>query len=159
MRAITAILLAATALSAQTQPKADVGTAVKDTVIDFYDSISDYFRQSSRSIHLLSEKGIADLEIPAVLFIARRSSASPNQIVEAKKSGKAWEDIARQHGVKFDGNDLVAHANTVFLSQYHGRTPEEIRALRSKGASFIDINQQFRRVGTQPRSTEKARTQ
>ena len=48
--------------------------------------------------------------------------------------------------------DVVSEANIVFLSEYHGRTPEEIRALRAKGASFIEINQQFRRVGVKPRT-------
>jgi hypothetical protein len=146
------------ALAQEAAPKADVGTNVKDPVIDFYDSMSDYFRQNNRAIHLIREKGIPDPEIPAVLFIARRSSASPNQVIDAKKGGKSWEEIAKQNGVKFEGTDLVAYANTVFLTDYHGRTPEEVRALREKGASFIEIDQEFRRVGASKRQTERTRT-
>jgi hypothetical protein len=102
----------------------------------------------------LRNKGVPDEEIPAVLYIARNSSASPNQVLEARKAGKSWTDIAGQHNVKFSGSDLATEANVQFLSNYHGRTPEEVRALRDKGASWIDINQEFRRSGT----ANKART-
>lgn len=137
-------------------PKADVGTAVKSPVVDFWDSMSDYFRQSQRAIMLISQKGIPDQEIPAVLYIARHSSASPNQIIEARLAGKPWPEIASENKVKLAGNDFVSEANIAFLSDYHGRRPEEIRAMRTKGASFVDINQEFRRSGGTPkRKTEK----
>jgi hypothetical protein len=135
----------------------DVGTNVKQPSVDFYDSISDYFRQSRRAVDLIVQKGIPDEEIPAVLYIARHSKASPNQVIEARKGGKSFSEIATSNNVKLPGSDFVADANTVFLAEYHGRTPAEIRALRAKGVSFIDINQQFRRVGTpaQKKATER----
>jgi hypothetical protein len=139
-----------------TAPKADVGTNVEQPVIDFYDSISDYFRQSRRAVDLIAKKGIPAQEIPAVLIIARRSSASPNQVIEARKAGKEFTEIAKANNVKLPGSDFISEANVVFLSEYHGRTPEEVRALLAKGADFIEINQQFRRVGVQP-GTERAR--
>jgi hypothetical protein len=131
-----------------------VGTGVKDASVDYWDSVSDYYRNSRRAVMALRDKGVPDEEIPAVLHIARNSTASPNQVLEARKSGKAWTDIAREHNVKFSGSDLVAEANVQFLSTYHGRTPEEVRAMKAKGASWIDINQELRRTGT----AVKART-
>jgi len=133
-----------------------VGTNVHQAVVDFYDSMSDYFRQSPRAVEAIAQKGIPDQEIPAVLFIARRSSASPNQIIEARKSGKSFTDIAQTNNVKLPGNDFVSEANVAFLSDYHGRRPEEIRALHAKGASFIEINQQYRRVGVKPKTEAPA---
>ena len=151
------VLLAAAALAQTPARKTDVGTNVKEPAVDFYDSMSDYFRQGRRAIDAIVQKGIPDEEVPAVLMIARRSSASPNQVIDARKAGKSFADIAKANKVSLPGNDFVAEANTIFLAEYHGRAPEEIRAMRAKGASFIDINQQFRRVGVKP-ATEKARS-
>jgi hypothetical protein len=137
-----ALLLTAVALAQ------DVGTNVKQPVVDYYDSMSDYFRQGRRAIDLIVQKGIPDQEIPAVLYIARRSKASPNQVIDARKAGKSFAEIAKTHNVNLPGSDFVAEANIVFLAEYHGRTPAEVRELHKKGVSFIDINQQYRRVGT-----------
>ena len=157
MRLTLFAVLALTAAAQTPAPKTDVGTNVKQPAVDFYDSMSDYFRQGRRAIDAIVQKGIPDEEVPAVLMIARRSSASPNQVIDARKSGKSFADIAKEHKVNLPGSDFVAEANTIFLAEYHGRTPEEIRALRAKGASFIDINQQFRRVGMKP-ATEKPKS-
>ena len=146
MRTLT--LLAASVMLAQ-----DAGTNVKQPSIDFYDSISDYFRQSRRAVDLIVQKGIPDEEIPAVLYIARRSSASPNQVIEARKAGKPFADIAKANNVTLPGADFVTEANIVFLSEYHGRTSADVRGLRDKGVSFIEINQQYRRAGTKPGRT------
>lgn len=133
----------------------DVGTNVHDPDIDFYDSIADYFRQSSRAVEAIAQKGIPAQEIPAVLTIARKSSMSPNQVIEARKQGRTFEAIAKDARVDLPGSgDFVAKANVRFLAEYHGRSEAEIRGLQSKGASFIEIDQQYRRVGMKPR-TEK----
>jgi hypothetical protein len=126
---------------------ADAGTAVKDANVDYIDSLSDYFRNSRRAVMAIRDKGIPDEEVAAVLYIARNSTASPNQVIEARKASKPWGDIARQYNVKTSNDDLVTQANLHFLSTYHGRPPEEVRAMRAKGTSWIDINQELRRSG------------
>lgn len=145
IRMRTTVLLLAAAAFAQ-----DVGTNVDQAAVDYYDSISDYFRQSRRAVDLIAKKGIPDEQIPAILYIARRSSASPNQVIEARKGGKPFAEIAKANNVTLPGNDFAVEANIVFLAEYHGRAREEVRSLHEKGASFIDINQQFRRSGTKP---------
>lgn len=162
------LLTAATLAAAQTAPmprstteertprsgKNDIGTEVRDATVDYWDSISDYFRNSRRAVMAIRDKGVPDEEIPAVLYIARHSSASPNQIIDAHKAGSSWADIAKQHKVKTTGTNIAEEANLAFLAEYHGRTAAEVKALRAKGASWIDINQQFRRVGA-PASGKK----
>lgn len=150
------MLLCGAALFAQTKP--DVGTNVEAASVDYYDSIADYFRQSPQAVQLIAKKGIPDQEIPAVLLIARKSSASPNEIIDARKSGKGFAEIAKSNKVQLAGTDFVTEANILFLSESHGRPAEEIRAQHAKGASFIEINQQYRRVGMTPK-TEKAAPQ
>ena len=137
--------------SPRSAQKADVGTGVNDATVDYYDSIADHFRNSRRAVIAISKKGIPDEEIPAVLYIARNSSASPNQVIDARKAGKAWGDLARQHNIKTSSEDFVAEANLNLLTGYHGRTAEEVKALRAKGASWIEINQEFRRSGQTPK--------
>jgi len=140
----------------RTRTRPDIGTNVQDPDIDFYDSISDYFRQSSRAVEAIAQKGIPAQDIPAVLTIARKSSMSPNQVIDARKQGKTFEQIAEQAHVTLPGTgDFVTKANIRFLSEYHGRSDSEVRAMHDKGANFIAINQQYRRVGVKPR-TEKA---
>lgn len=159
MRLLTTVALIAAAAFGQgtgTAPKTDVGTNVEQPTVDFYDSVSDYFRQSRRAVDLIAKKGIPAEEIPAVLTIARRSKASPNQVIEARKGGQSFAEIAKANNVNLTGDDFVSEANIIFLSEYHGRTKEEIRAMRAKGANFVEINQQFRRVGMKP-ATEKSR--
>ena len=150
--AVTAMLVPAQDPMPRKTPKTEVGTGVKDATIDYWDSLSDYFRSSRRAVMAIRDKGIPDEEVAAVLYVARNSSASPNQVIEARKAGKPWGDIAREHKAKTSGDDVVSEANLQFLSSYHGRTPEEVRAMRAKGASWIDINQELRRSGAATKS-------
>ena len=85
MRTLT--LLAASVMMAQ-----DAGTGVKQPAVDYYDSISDYFRQSRRAVDLIVKKGIPDEEIPAVLYIARRSSAKAIASRRSSSQIAQWGD-------------------------------------------------------------------
>jgi hypothetical protein len=153
MKLALAFLLAM-GLSAQERSRADTGN--QDAVVDYYDSMSDYFRQSPRAIAAINKKGIPDEEIPGVLLIARRSSASPNQVIDARKAGKQWADIAKQFKVNVAGADFVREANVLFLSEYHGRPVEQVRAMLDKGATYIAVNQELRRSGKGMRKATEA---
>jgi hypothetical protein len=152
MRPLVLFVIAGILLPAQDNlprktPTTEVGTGVKDATVDYIDSLSDYFRNSRRAVMAIRDKGIPEEEIAAILYIARNSTASPNQVIDARKASKPWGDIARQYNVKTSNDDLVTEANLHFLSAYHGRPSEEVRAMRAKGASWIDINQELRRSG------------
>jgi hypothetical protein len=84
----TTIALAADDLPRKTPgARTEVGTGVKDATVDYFDSVSDYFRNSRQAVLRIRDKGIPDEEVPAVLWIARNSKASPNQVIEARKGG------------------------------------------------------------------------
>lgn len=163
MRYTLAVILCVTACLSQEPQRSRAGTTavgngVGDPVIDYYRSISDYFRNSERAVMLISKKGVKDEEIPAVLLIARRSSASPNDVITMRQSGKSFEDIARQQRVTIPGDNFVTEANIIFLSEYHGRKAEEVRQMHTKGASFVALNQEFRRAGAEAKKkTEVAK--
>jgi hypothetical protein len=141
-------LLAAGCLVAQEADKTRTGTGVQDPTIDYYDSLADYFRISSNAVRAINRRGIPTEEIAPLLYVAHRSNASPNQLIDARKAGKSWADIAKQYKVQMTGSDLVTEANLRFLSEYHGRPVEQVKALKTKGANFVAINQEFRREGT-----------
>jgi hypothetical protein len=152
---LIAACLTAQEPAARSTERSRIGTGVQDPVIDYYDSMSDYFRQSPRAIMAINRKGIPDQEIPAVLLIARRSSASPNQVIAARKAGKQWDEIAKQYNVALGGRDFVKEANVIFLSEYHGQPAEQIRAMLDKHATYIAVNQELRRTGTK-KTTERS---
>ncbi|HUS05716.1 MAG TPA: hypothetical protein VMZ52_05455 [Bryobacteraceae bacterium] len=162
MRLAFALLTCVTLFAQDRLPRStpkgtDTGTGVNDPIVDYYDSISDYFRISRQAVMLISKKGIPDQEIPAVLLLPKRAKISPNQVIEARKSGKSWEEVAQQHKVSFPGKDVVSEANIFFLSEYHGRSADEVRTRHAKGVGFVEINQEFRRTGDLPmkRKTDK----
>ena len=130
MKAACAFLVALSVFAQGTASKSEsrnpVGTGVNDPTVDYFDCMSDYFRNSQRAVRAIHEKGIPVVEIPAVLTIARKSTASPNQLIVARKSGKSFEDIARENSVTLPGKDFVSEANVVFLSEYHGRPAEQL---------------------------------
>ena len=156
MSAVFALLLLfADPPTPRTSPK-DLGTGVQSAVIDYYDSLADHFAQSRRVVMAIAQKGIPDNELAAVLLVKKRSSASMNQLIDARKKGTSWADIAKQNKVSLSG-DVAAEANTIFLSEYHSVPIDQVRAMRTKGASFVDINQEFRRAGAPRKKTEAAR--
>lgn len=158
IRITVALALSFMALG-QSGPKSpDIGTNVEQPAVDFYDSISDYFGYSRRAVDLIVKKGVAAEEIPAVLYIAKHSHATARQVIDARNAGRDFGQIARQYNVKLPGEDVVVEANVAFLSGYHGQPAEQIRAMHAKGASFVDINQQFRRVGFKPRTEPGTRS-
>lgn len=147
MRTIAVLFLAAVAAAAQIESPAK-DTAAGDPMVDYYRSLADHFRMSERAIYSIRDKIGNDAEVAAVLVVARRSNASPNQVIEARKAGKDWPAVLSQWKVKSESDKFVDEANTWFLSQYHGRKPEEVKTLRDKGLDYIAINQEFRRAGT-----------
>ena len=131
--------------------------SAQDSTIDYFDAVSDYFRNTPRAVAAISKKGIPDQEIPAVLLIARRSTASPNQVIDARLAGKSFAEIAKANRVTVSGDDFVKEANIIFLSEYHGRPADQIRSMNAKGANFIDINRNLRREG-EPLLKQKTET-
>jgi hypothetical protein len=148
------LLVSAALLPAQTpQPKKD--TAGGDPMVDYFRSLADYYHLDERSVYTIRDKvGQPELIAP-VMAVAKHSSASPNQVIDAVKSGKDWPAITRQWKVKTDGGDWVEQANTRFLADYHGRTAEDVRKLRQKGLDWVAINQEFRRDASVPTTSSR----
>lgn len=162
MRIPALIFLCCSIVTAQdTRPReaesGKTGTSVDDARVDYFRSIADYFRNTETEVNSIYKKGIPEEEIPAVLMIARKSSATPDQVIQARKEGKEWAEIARRYKLPATEKDFVAEANIAFLSEYHGAKAEEVHKLREKGASFIAINQELRRTPGDSEDQKKQR--
>jgi hypothetical protein len=144
---VIASLVFAQSDARQAEPQDAVGTNVHDPQIDYADSLSDYFRYSPRAVQLIMKKGIPAEEVAAVLHVAKYSRLTANDVIYARNEGIKYEDLARKNNVKFEGSNLLEHANLEFLSKYHARPLEEIKKMRANGASFVEINQELRREG------------
>jgi hypothetical protein len=147
MRLLVTLVLSAALLPAQIKSPAK-DTAAGDPMVDLYRSLADWSRKSERAIYAIRDRIGNEKEIAAVLLVTKRSSASPNDVMDARKAGKDWAAITRQWNVKQEGGgDFADYANLVFLSEYHGRTLDEARKLHQKGLDPVAINQEFRREG------------
>jgi hypothetical protein len=144
---VVAALSMAQEQRSRTVPNSDIGTTVEDPQIDYFDSAADYFRYSPRAVEEIHKRGTPAEEVAAVLYLARFSKMTANQVLAARKAGKTWQDLARDAAVKFQGDDFVAYANAMFLSRYHSRPLEEVKRLHADGATWVAINQQYRREG------------
>lgn len=152
------LAVAASGLAQDNMPrttKTEIGTGVKDATVDYFDAVSDYFRSTGRAVRAVHDKGIPAEEVPAVFLITRRSSASANQVIDARKAGKSWTEIAKSHKAEMQSEDVVAEANVAFLSSYYGTAPDAVKAMRQKGASWISIDQELRRSGGATKSRQQ----
>ena len=156
MRLLLTTALCAALLPAQIKsPTKD--TAAGDPMVDLYRSLADWSRKNERTIYAIRDRIGNDKEVAAVLLVTKRSSASPNDVMNARKAGKDWAAITRQWNVTHtSGMDFADYANLVFLSEYHGRTFEDTRKLHEKGLDLVAINQEFRREGVSE-DVQKAR--
>ena len=153
MRLLLTFVAAALMLPGQVKSPAK-DTAGGDPMVDLYRSLADWSRKDEKTISAIRDQVGNDREVAAVLFVTRRSSASPNQVMAARKSGKSWDDIARQWTVNWKGSDFIDEANLSFLSQYHGRTVEEVRKMARGAVDPVALNQEFRREGGEAKGNE-----
>jgi hypothetical protein len=157
MRLLVTLVVSACLLPAQIKsPTKD--TAGGDPMVDLYRSLADWSRMSERAIYAIRDRIGNDKEVAAVLLVTKRSSASANNVIDARKAGKDWAAITKQWNVKQEGGgDFADYANAVFLSEYHARPIEETRKLQQKGMDAVAINQEFRREGAPANSGTRSR--
>jgi hypothetical protein len=99
MRLLLTLVISACLLPAQTKSPAK-DTAGGDPTVDLYRSLADWSRKSERAIYAIRDRIGNDKEIAAVLLVTKQSSASPNQVMDARKAGKDWDAITREWKVR-----------------------------------------------------------
>jgi hypothetical protein len=76
----------------------DVSASVANPVLrGYYKTIAAHFNVELRFVVGIKRQDVRDHQIPVVLLIASRSKADAASLIEARKKGLDWMDIARLH--------------------------------------------------------------
>ena len=132
----------------------------------FYFAIGNYYQVPNREVVVVRERAVPPDEIPVVFFVARQAHVEPAVIVDLRRRGLSWSDVALHFRLDpdiyyFSGGPPYGHAygywkkhpprdvevidavNVHFLSDYHRVSPDSVRADRSRGSSYAFVAQGF----------------
>jgi hypothetical protein len=153
------------ALSAAAQVQA--GAVVSgEGLRSFYFAIGNYYQVPEREVVVVRERAVPPDEVPVVFFVARQAHVEPTVIVDLRRRGLSWSDVALHFRLDpdiyyFNGGPPYGHAygywkkhpprdaevidavNVHFLSDYHRVSPDSVRADRSRGSSYAFVAQGF----------------
>lgn len=137
-----------------------------DGLRNFYFSIGNYYHVPEREVVIVRERALPPDEVPVVFYTARQCHLEPTVVVDFRRRGLSWADIAiRCHQSPeiyyFRGGppygkaygywknhpprdaEVIEAVNVHFLSEYHGVSPDAIRAERSRGPNYVFVAQNF----------------
>ncbi len=69
---------------------------------DYFTAIQRYQGVTDRDVSFVEKHGIPQEEIPVVMFIASRANVKPEIIVNLRRQGRTWGDIALTYGLAAD---------------------------------------------------------
>ena len=162
---LTCAVLGFSTVSANAQVQAG-GVFSGDGLRSFYFAIGNYYHVPEREVVVVRERALPPDEVPVVFYVARTARVAPAVIVDLRRGGMSWADIAfrfqltpdiyyfpggppygKAHGYwkKHRPRDVevVEAVNIHFLADYHHVTPDVIRAERSRGPSYAVVAQNF----------------
>jgi len=83
---------------AATAQEVDMGaTLPPGSPHEYYQAVGEYFQVSKRQVVVIVKRWPHFGDLPVALFIAAKAKVSVGLIVEARRLGKDWLDIARLH--------------------------------------------------------------
>ena len=160
---LAAFGLSALSLSAQVQAGAVFSG---DGLRSFYLSVGNYYQVPEREVVVVRERAIPPDEVPVVFYVAQRARVQPAVIVDLRRRGLSWADVAFHFHLDpdiyyFRGGppygkaygywkkhpprdvEVVDAVNVHFLSDYHRVSPDVVRAERSRGSSYVIVARNF----------------
>jgi hypothetical protein len=137
-----------------------------DGLRSFYFAAGNYYRVPEREVVIVRERALPPDEAPVVFYVAGEARVEPTIIVDLRRRGMSWTDIAFRfhltpdiyffHGGPPNGtaygywknhpprdSEIVESVNVHFLSEYHHVSPDAIRAERSRGPNYAFVAQNF----------------
>jgi hypothetical protein len=164
MRLILATLsLATTSLFAQVQAGAVFSG---DGLSSFFLSIGNYYRVPEREVVVVHDRRIPPEEIPVVFFVAQRAHVAPAVVVDLRRRGTTWANVAIHFGFQpdvyyFEGGppygrargywrkhpprdaEVVDAVNVHFFSEYHHVRPNDVWNEHSRGKNYLVIARDY----------------
>ena len=86
-----AFVFSALSASAQVQAGAVVSG---EGLRSFYFAIGNYYQVPEREVVVVRERSIPPDEVPVVFFVARQAHVEPGVIVDLRRRGLSWSDVA-----------------------------------------------------------------
>jgi hypothetical protein len=164
VRVMLAILgFSAASLQAQVQAGAVFSG---DGLRSFYFAVGNYYQVPEREVIVVQQQALPPDEVPVVFYVAQRARVAPGVVVDLRRRGLSWTEIAFHFRLDpdiyyFRGGppygkaygywkkhpprdvEVIDAVNVHFLSDYHHVTPDAVWAERSRGRSYAVVAEDF----------------
>jgi len=165
---IACLIFAALGLStlsraAQVQARADFSG---DGLRSFYFAVGNYYQVPERQVDLVRDRALPPDEVPVAFFVAQRAGVNPTVVVDLRRRGVSWADIALHfhfgpdiyyfrdgppYGKAYGywknhpprDVEVIDAVNIHFLSEYHHVTPDLVRTERSRRGNYAVVAGDF----------------
>lgn len=158
-------ILGFSAVSLQAQVQA--GAAFSgDGLRSFYFAVGNYYQVPEREVVVVQQQALPPEEVPVVFYVAQCARVAPAMVVDLRRRGLSWTDIAFHFRLDpdiyyFRGGppygkaygywkkhpprdvEVVDAVNVHFLSEYHRVAPDVVWAERSHGRSYAVVARDF----------------
>src|SRR5512140_675156 len=81
----------AVSLTAQVQAGAEFSG---DGLRSFYFAVGNYYQVPERQVDLVRDRALPPDEVPVAFFVAQRARVNPTVVVDLRRRGVSWADIA-----------------------------------------------------------------
>jgi len=161
---LTIAILGFSAVSLQAQVQAGAVFS-GDGLRSFYFAVGNYYQVPERDVVVVQQQALPPDEIPVVFYVAQRARVAPAVVVDLRRRGESWADIAFHFRLDpdiyyFRGGppygkaygwkkhpprdaEVIDAVNVHFLSDYHHVTPDAVWAERSGGRSYAAVAENF----------------
>ena len=164
VRVVVAILgFSAASLQAQVQAGAVFSG---DGLRSFYFAVGNYYQVPEREVVVVQQQALPPEEVPVVFYVAQRARVAPAVVVDLRRRGLSWADIAFHFHLDrdiyyFPGGppcgkaygywkkhpprdaQVIDAVNVHFLSDYHRVAPDVVWTERSRGRSYAVVARDF----------------
>ena len=165
---IACLIFAALGLStfsraAQVQAGADFSG---DGLRSFYFAVGNYYQVPERQVDLVRDRALPTDEVPVAFFVAQRARVNPTVVVDLRRRGVSWADIALHFHFAPDiyyfrdgppygkangywknhpprDAEVIDAVNIPFLSEYHHVAPDLVRTQRSRRGNYAVVAGDF----------------
>src|SRR6266478_4231540 len=134
------------------------------TRFDF--AVGNYYQVPERQVDLVRDRALPPDEVPVAFFVAQRAGVNPTVVVDLRRRGVSWADIALHfhfgpdiyyfrdgppYGKAYGywknhpprDVEVIDAVNIHFLSEYHHVTPEQVRAEHSRSGNYAVVAGDF----------------
>ncbi len=160
------VALALSAISAHAQINAGA-TFSGDGLRSFFFEVGNYYHVPEREVQVVNERAIPPEEVPVVFYVAQRARVTPAVVVDLRRRGMNWADIAFHFRMDPDiyyfpsgppygkakgywknhrprDVEVVDAVNVHFLADHYRMDPSVIVQERSKGRSYVVVADNFK---------------